>query len=135
GYRGHPQVEEPPGVPQNADAAPAGGSTTGSQAPASQGPGNADERNAVRLADLISIKDAFAKYVEQGGTYPGTSVNLQTLCTYTTIDVGCRLKQVGFEIPVDPRGANFGYFYASDGQSYTLVSLWEGSGTAPGVFA
>jgi hypothetical protein len=91
-------------------------------------------RDAQRLQDLALIEAALAEYRDRFGEYPNTSANLQTMCNYKDLDKGCDLKKVLDKdqqgILEDPLGeplAN-GYWYASDGKSYTIWMLREGPG-------
>lgn len=91
-------------------------------------------RNLIRLSDLIVIEGAIFEYRQQNGELPDTGGNFQTLCTYVDIDAGCDIREVMAELPSDPTGANIGYFYRSDGGSYTIASVWEGDITPPTGF-
>jgi hypothetical protein len=91
-------------------------------------------RDAQRLQDLASLEAALAKYRDRFGKYPDTDANIQTMCAYKELDKGCDLKKVLNEdeqrILADPLGeplAN-GYWYASDGDSYTIWMRREGPG-------
>jgi hypothetical protein len=89
-------------------------------------------RDAQRLQDLASLEATLAKYRDRFGKYPDTDANIQTMCAYKELDKGCDLKKVLNEdeqhILADPLGeplAN-GYWYASDGDSYTIWMRREG---------
>ena len=91
-------------------------------------------RDAQRLEELTLLNAALAKYRDRFDEYPNTTGNVQTMCNYKDVDKGCDLKKVldkGQEgILEDPLGeplAN-GYWYASDGKSYTIWMLREGPG-------
>ena len=91
-------------------------------------------RDARRLEDLASLKAALAEYRDRFDEYPDTNANIQTLCAYKELDKGCDLKKVLDKdqqgILEDPLGeplAN-GYWYASDGKSYTIWMRREGPG-------
>ena len=75
---------------------------------------------------MEAIQAVLEQYVQQNGSYPDTNNDLQSLCAYRTLDVGCGLESVG-RIPFDPLGepTKNGYWYRSDGQSYTLIALRE----------
>ena len=85
-----------------------------------------EERDATRTTDLEAIQAVLEQYAQQNGSYPDTNNDLQSLCAYRTLDVGCGLESVG-RIPFDPLGepTKNGYWYRSDGQSYTLIALRE----------
>src|SRR3972149_1309753 len=87
-------------------------------------PAGAGERDANRLRDLARIGAALGEYARQNGSYPSTDAKLQTLCTYEAIDAGCKLKRVLADLPADPNGKNNGYWYISDGASFTLMADW-----------
>jgi len=97
-------------------------------------PPGAAERDAERRSELARLAAALAGYKAQNGSYPSTSGNLQSACVYEEDDVLCRFKaDLGKETFVDPFGDPFedGYWYASDGESFTLYALLE-SAPAPG---
>ena len=105
--------------------------------PATQGPTPvvpAEEllaRDVERLRELALLQTALAEYRERFGSYPNSGGAIQTLCAYEGLDKGCDLKEVlddGEEgVLADPvHGAN-GYWYASDGETYTLWMLHEGA--------
>jgi hypothetical protein len=91
-------------------------------------------RDAKRLQDLTLLQAALAKYRERFNEFPDTGGNVQTMCAYKDVDRGCDLKKVlGDEeesILVDPLGEPLdnGYWYASDGKSYTIWMRREGPG-------
>jgi hypothetical protein len=89
-------------------------------------------RDAQRLEELALLKAALAEYRDRFDEYPNTSGNVQTMCNYKEVDKGCDLMKVLDKdeegILEDPLGeplAN-GYWYASDGKSYTIWMLREG---------
>ena len=89
-------------------------------------------RDVERLRELGLLQGALAEYRERFGSYPNNGGGIQTLCAYERLDKGCDLKEVlddGEEgILADPvPGPNNGYWYASDGQTYTIWMLHEGA--------
>jgi hypothetical protein len=69
-----------------------------------------------------------ADYKAKNGSYPSTSSNVQSACVYEEIDALCGFKAgLGGDTFVDPFGdpQEDGYWYASDGQSFTLYALLE----------
>lgn len=90
-------------------------------------PGSPEERDDIRQLDLAAIQDALEEYRSDEGGYPSTDGNIQTLCAFADTDAGCALLDVLDPIPEDPLGdpVQMGYFYASDGQSYTVFALRE----------
>jgi len=105
-----------------ATAAPAGPTATAvSQA-------GAGDRDQVRSQDLTQLQAALAQYkTEHDDKYPSTGGGIQTLCVYKDNDKGCALEDVLSTLPVDPLGnaAEDGYWYKSDGTSYTLYAQRE----------
>lgn len=91
-------------------------------------PGDPEQRDAVRAQDLAAIQQALEQFRSDQGEYPNTNGNIQTLCVFTDSDAGCDLRDVLDPLPQDPLGdpANNGYFYASDGETYTLYATREG---------
>lgn len=91
-------------------------------------------RDAQRLQDLALLQAALASYRDRFDKYPDNDGSIQTLCAYTDLDKGCDLKKVLDDdeqgILEDPLGEplNNGYWYASDGDSYTIWMLREGPG-------
>jgi hypothetical protein len=111
---------------------PEGGAPVVERTPSSEA--DALARDAQRIQDLDALESALAEYHDRFDEYPNTEGNIQTLCAYEDIDKGCDLKEVmsggDEDILLDPLGeplAN-GYWYASDGTSYTIWTLREGSG-------
>jgi len=87
----------------------------------------AEARDNTRKDDLQQMAAALEKYYDKKKEYPTTGGNLQTACIYQEIDAGCKMKDFIDPIPSDPRGdagAN-GYWYNSDGKSYTLIADME----------
>ena len=92
------------------------------------------DRNNARIEDLQKLDEALSLYRKGFSSYPSTKGALQTLCVYFDQDAGCVLGGVLSPIPVDPNGSDFGYWYASDGASFTLFAAWEGDSAAPTEF-
>jgi 4-amino-4-deoxy-L-arabinose transferase-like glycosyltransferase len=90
-------------------------------------PGDPAQRDRQRRNDLENIKHALEQYYDDKGSYPNTGGQMQTLCGYVQLDVGCALRQFLDPIPNDPAGDPLvnGYWYASDGQSFGLFALQE----------
>ena len=87
----------------------------------------AENRDRTRESDLADIEQALADYKADNGEYPSTNDNIQTLCVFEAVDVGCELKDFLDPLPQDPLGdpsAN-GYFYQSGGQSFVLYAIRE----------
>lgn len=89
-------------------------------------------RDAQRLEDLERLRTALEEYRDRFDSYPNTDGNVQTMCAYEDLDKGCELKEVlddgAEDVLSDPLGeavAN-GYWYASDGETYTIWMLREG---------
>jgi hypothetical protein len=84
-------------------------------------------RDQRRISDLASIADALEQYHQKEGEYPTTGGNIQTVCTYKDIDAGCKLEEFLNPIPSDPAGdaVKNGYWYSSDGKTFTLVAAVE----------
>lgn len=85
-------------------------------------------RDLQRRNDLLILFDALNQWERERGEYPFTSGNIQSLCGFKEIDVGCKLREIlGSETPVDPLGdpVNNGYWYASDGRTFVLYASLE----------
>jgi len=103
-----------------------GGAT---ETPTGEAPaGDPDQRDAVRAQDLVAIQQALEQFRSDEGEYPNTNGNIQTLCVFEDSDAGCALQDILSPLPQDPLGdpAMNGYFYASDGATYTLYATREG---------
>ena len=90
-------------------------------------PGGA-ERDATRVEDLETIEQALEEYVQENGNYPDSGGNVQTLCVFPESDIACELEDVLSPIPTDPLGeplAENGYWYASDGETFTVYAQRE----------
>jgi hypothetical protein len=83
-----------------------------------------DER---RKSDLEAVRAALEKYYDKKKEYPSTGGNAQTMCTYPDLDALCKLTDFLDPVPADPRGdsATNGYWYISDGKSFTLIAEME----------
>ncbi len=95
---------------------------------------DAQERDALRIRELLLLRFALAVHLERFGEYPNTQGQTQSLCVFEDLDQGCDLKRVLDEgqegLLQDPLGdplAN-GYWYVSDGGTYTIWMLRESAG-------
>jgi hypothetical protein len=94
-------------------------------------PTDVRSRDEKRLSDLSAIQAALKAYASKKGGYPSTGGAIQTACVYEKLDKACAVKSEDPNLSfVDPRGQNFGYFYASDGKAYALYALLEGDNSA-----
>ena len=118
-----PGPTETPGPTSTPGPAP----TTDAQATATVPTGGEDERDGTRVQDLQRIALALDEYRSDEGDYPSTGGNIQTLCAFTDADAGCELESYFDELPIDPLGdpSVQGYWYASDGQSFTIYAQRE----------
>jgi hypothetical protein len=93
-----------------------------------EGPTVRAERDARRLEDLKGIGDILEEYRARFGSYPSNGGQFQTLCAYAGLDAGCALLKVASALPQDPLGDPLknGYWYASDGQRFTVFAIQEG---------
>lgn len=89
-----------------------------------------EARDARRLNDLQTIASALHSFNEKRGGYPNTNDRVQTSCVYETLDRLCELAgEVGRSSLTDPRGSSFGYWYSSNGVTFTLYASLEGQAT------
>lgn len=91
-------------------------------------PGTPEERDAQRRSDLLGLLAAANEYRARNGEYPDTGGNIQSLCAYKELDVGCALRDIlGEDPPEDPLGEPLenGYWYASDGVTVTIYAALE----------
>lgn len=88
--------------------------------------GNPAERDEKRRGDLLLLLGAAASVKARDGSYPSTNGNVQTLCNYKEIDVGCKIQALtGSTAIADP--LKIGYWYSSDGQSSKFYASLEGA--------
>ncbi|MCH8901191.1 MAG: hypothetical protein IIC88_02725 [Chloroflexi bacterium] len=92
---------------------------------------DAQERDALRIREMSLLQIALAVHLDRFGEYPNTEGQIQSLCVFEDLDKGCELKRVldegQEELLQDPLGdplAN-GYWYVSDGGTYTIWMLRE----------
>jgi 4-amino-4-deoxy-L-arabinose transferase-like glycosyltransferase len=86
-----------------------------------------EDRDRERQAALEQIQQALEAYKTKHGAYPSNGGGVQTLCVYTSDDIGCKLKEELSPIPQDPLGdpGKNGYFYSSDGTTYAVYTIRE----------
>ncbi len=93
-------------------------------------------RDAQRLQALALLQGALAKYRDRFHEYPDTGGGVQTMCAYKELDKGCDIAKVLADdqtgILEDPLGEPLrnGYWYSSDGESYTIWMRREGPAKA-----
>jgi hypothetical protein len=87
---------------------------------------NIAARDEKRRADLLLLLAAAGKVKERDGSYPTTNGNLQTLCNYKDIDVGCKLIAAADNGSAIGDPSKVGYWYASNGQSVQIYASLEG---------
>ena len=92
-------------------------------------PGTGEERDTVRQGDLEKVRAALEQYKTKNDKYPSSSGGTQSLCVYVDNDAGCKLRDFLDPLPEDPLGepAKNGYFYTSDGKTYTVYAQREGT--------
>ena len=127
---GEPTVREiTPGPAQSPAAGETGVSDGGQPAPPrpTLEPGDAPARDATRRSDLEAVGNALEEFYDEEGSYPDTGGALQSLCVFAELDAGCELREFLDPLPSDPAGApgQYGYWYASDGETYSLFALME----------
>ena len=91
-------------------------------------PGTPAERDQVRRNELLIALDGFRKLKARDGSYPTTHNNIQTLCAFKKLDVGCKLSEViPGGAPADPLGDPIqdGFWYQSDGTYVKLYASLE----------
>jgi hypothetical protein len=111
-------------------ATPEGFAPTPRPRPTAQGlTGTEEERDNERREHVLIVLNALEQLHQRDGEFPSTGGNLQSLCVFSEVDAGCKLKDVlGQEPPNDPRGrsSTSGYWYLSDGSTATLYVAFEG---------
>ena len=84
------------------------------------------QRDVIRIQHLGEIQRTIATYAAEGNVLPSTNGDLQSLCVFRELDVGCAFRSVA-DLPEDPlgdAGVN-GYFYSSNGAAYTIYAQRE----------
>lgn len=72
-----------------------------------------------RTLDLAAARDALGAYHEANGVFPSTNGDVTTLCD-DAADAGCALASIDADLSFDD--GDDAYWYASDGQTYTLIA-------------
>jgi hypothetical protein len=90
-------------------------------------PGDPNERDAKRRADLLALVGVATDYKRQRGSLPSTNNNVQTLCAYERLDQACAFRELLSPLPLDPLGSPVqnGYWYSSDGARATFYASLE----------
>ena len=89
--------------------------------------GGEEERDATRQDDLTSLAFGLEAYRQENDAYPTTDGNVQSLCVFPG-DAACALEDILGDLPNDPLGepaSENGYWYASDGATYTVWAQRE----------
>ena len=112
-------------------ATPPGAAGTPRPRPTVEGsiPGTPAERDAQRRADVATISNALLALRDRDGSFPTTHDNIQSLCAYKEVDVGCVVREIlGAEPPQDPLGEPLvnGYWYSSNGETARVYASLEG---------
>jgi hypothetical protein len=90
--------------------------------------GDPASRDATRRDDLLKLVAAAQAYREENGAFPFTNNNVQTVCAFENIDVGCELGEfLEGGIPSDPLRdpVKNGYWFQSDGQDAKFYAALE----------
>ncbi len=104
---------------------PTVGPTVPTQSPTPMAGGR--DRDTERVVDLQSLQAALVVYFDDHNEFPSNEGTIQTLCVFPEFDIGCELLDVLNQLPSDPLGdaSINGYWYQSDGSTYTLYSQRE----------
>lgn len=89
--------------------------------------GNPFVRDEKRKSDLLLLLAAASQVKARDGSYPTTRGNVQTLCNYKEVDLGCKIQALagGGDAVADP--AKVGYWYSSDGSTAKFYASLEGT--------
>jgi hypothetical protein len=117
-----PPTQTPVGAQPAATPRPTLGVPTGAQS------GDPAERDLKRRSDLILLLGAAEEIKERDGAYPTTGGNVQTLCNYVNVDVGCVFSEILDPLPFDPSRdpVKNGYWYSSNGTTAKFYASVEG---------
>jgi len=91
---------------------------------AAETPSSSTERDAQRRADLDRLSVALREYRDKYGSFPSTGGGIQTVCIYL-VDTGCKLGEFLKPLPKESLGPPYGYWYESDGSTFTLYAALE----------
>ncbi|MEX1255273.1 MAG: type II secretion system protein GspG [Dehalococcoidia bacterium] len=89
--------------------------------------GGEEERDVARQEDLTRLAFGLEAYRQENDAYPTTDGNVQSLCVFPG-DAACELEEIIGDLPNDPLGepaSENGYWYASDGDTYTVWAQRE----------
>ena len=91
-------------------------------------------RDVQRKADLTTIAKSIEAYASDYKSYPNSDGSGKIICIApnTICDFGAPLVDANStvyaaKLPTDPTPANNGYYYESDGTSYTIYATLENS--------
>lgn len=90
--------------------------------------GDPASRDATRRTDLLLLSGAATAYKDDNGIFPFTNNNVQTICAFENIDVGCDLREYLEDgIPSDPLRdpVKNGYWFQSDGKKAKFYAALE----------
>ena len=83
-------------------------------------------RDGQRRDDLLEIRSALEEYESEAGAFPATGGQVQAGCIHDGIDALCVIEPLLGDKLLDPRGdGQHGYWYWSDGSSFTLYAVFE----------
>jgi hypothetical protein len=91
---------------------------------AAETPSSSTERDAQRRADLDRLNVALREYRDKYGSFPSTGGGIQSVCIYL-VDAGCELGEFLNPLPTESMGDPYGYWYESDGSTFTLYTALE----------
>ena len=83
-------------------------------------------RDGQRRDDLLEIRSALEEHESEVGAFPATGGQIQAGCIHDGIDALCVIEPLLGDKLLDPRGdGQHGYWYWSDGSSFTLYAVFE----------
>ncbi len=88
----------------------------------------AEERDARRRQDLSDTAAVLADYESRTGLFPTTDGSADVGCTQHGVGQLCQfIGQLDQATLIDPRGRplSYGYWYQSDGGSFTIYAAFE----------
>lgn len=85
------------------------------------------ERDKQRLSDIDKVSAALQSFHAKYGVFPSTGSTTKPLCVPSELDAGCWLEEFLRPLPREPMWGStcHGYWYASDGDSFTLYAALE----------
>jgi hypothetical protein len=89
-------------------------------------------RDEIRQRDLLTIAGIIQRYADAEGEVPITGQNVQSLCVFQELDVGCAFREYAdhSELPNAPAGEPYAYL-SEDGRAWAIFATLENGPSIP----